>query len=388
MGVYKMSDLKDIFSKIDAEKPAMMETWRFLVDRDCGPDNKPGVDQVGADIRDFLEPLGFKVRFHEYEQAGNMLVAEYGDMTKPFIILTGHMDTVFAKGTSTKRPFKAENGVVTGPGVLDMKGGVTILLHVVKLLTEAGYDRYPIKIILAGDEETGHMKSNGGADYMTEAKGAVMGFNLETGFVDNGIVLARKGVAQFMMEIDGVGAHAGNNPEDGRSAVEELCHKVLDIQALTDWDEGTTVNTGVIAGGTVANAVPEHAWCKIDVRFKKQEGIARVEKALEEIAKKVYVKDTHTTVRCLVKVAAMVELPGSKALFEKAEAIAEDNGLPKMKPIMVGGGSDSAYLTMAGVPTLCALGVRGQYNHTVREYAEEDSLTERAKLLAALLMKL
>lgn len=383
-----MSDLKTLFSKIEAEKPAMMETWRFLVDRDCGPDNKSGVDQVGRDVQAFLEPLGCKVRFHEYEHAGNMLVAEYGDMTKPFIILTGHMDTVFAKGTAAARPFKVDNGIVTGPGVLDMKGGITILLHVVKLLTEVGYDRYPIKIILAGDEETGHMKSNGGKDYVEEAKGAVMGFNLETGFVDNGIVLARKGVAQFMMEIDGVGAHAGNNPEDGRSAVEELCHKVLDVQALTDWDEGTTVNTGVIEGGTVANAVPEHAWCKIDVRFKKQEGVARVEKALEDIAKKVYVKDTRTTVRCLVKVAAMAELPGSKALFEKAEAIAEENGLPKMKPIMVGGGSDSAYLTMAGVPTLCALGVRGQYNHTVREYAEEDSLTERAKLLAALLMKL
>lgn len=383
-----MNDLKTLFRKIDAEKPAMMETWRFLVDRDCGPDNKAGVDQVGEDIKNFLTPLGFKVRFHEYEHAGNMLVAEYGDMTKPFVILTGHMDTVFAKGTSAARPFKAENGRVTGPGVLDMKGGVTILLHVAKLLSEEGYSRYPLKIILAGDEETGHMKSEGGADYVKEAKGAVMGFNMETGFMDNGIVLARKGVAQYLFEVDGIGAHAGNNPEDGRSAVEELCHKVLDIQALTDYEEGTTVNAGVIGGGTVPNAVPEHAWCKVDVRFKKQEGIERIEKAFDAIARKVYVDHTKTTCKCLVKVAAMVELPGSKALFEKAEAIAEENGLPPMKPIMVGGGSDSAYLTMAGVPTLCALGVRGEFNHTVREWAEESSLTERAKLLTALLVTL
>lgn len=383
-----MSDLKTLFARLDAEKPAMMETWRFLVDRDCGPDNKAGVDKVGEDIKNFLQPLGFKVRFHAYENAGNMLVAEYGDMTKPFIILTGHMDTVFAKGTAEERPFKADNGKVTGPGVLDMKGGVTILLHVVKLLAEDGYGRYPIKIILAGDEETGHMKSEGGADYVKEARGAVMGFNMETGFMDNGIVLARKGVAQYLFEVDGIGAHAGNNPEDGRSAVEELCHKVLDIQALTDYEEGTTVNAGVIGGGTVANAVPEHAWCKVDVRFKKQEGIERIEKAFDAIAKKVYVDHTTTTCKCLVKVAAMAELPGSKKLFEKAEAIAEENGLPKMKPIMVGGGSDSAYLTMAGVPTLCALGVRGEFNHTVREWAEESSLTERAKLLTALLVTL
>lgn len=126
-----------------------------------------------------------------------------------------------------------------------MKGGLTILLHVVKLLISQGYDRYPIKIILAGDEETGHRNSNGGKDYMEEAKGALMGFNLETGFPDNGIVIERKGVAQYQFDVDGIGAHAGNNPKDGRSAVIELCHKALDMESLTDYEEGTTVNVGV-----------------------------------------------------------------------------------------------------------------------------------------------
>ena len=87
-----MKDMKEIFRKIDEAKPAMMETWRSLVDRDCGSGNKAGVDAVGQDIRAFLEPLGFSVRFHEYTEAGNMLVAEKGDMTKPFVVLTGHMD--------------------------------------------------------------------------------------------------------------------------------------------------------------------------------------------------------------------------------------------------------------------------------------------------------
>lgn len=383
-----MMDKEEICREIDGMEPAMIETWKKLVNRDCGPDCKEGVDDVGRDVERFLKALGFKVRFHVYEKAGNMLVAEYGDMTKPFVLLTGHMDTVFARGTAAERPFQMAGDRVTGPGVLDMKGGLTILLYVVRLLLAHGYDRHPIKIVLAGDEETGHKNSNGGADYLEEAKGALMGFNMETGFLDNGIVIERKGVAQYQFDIDGIGAHAGNNPRDGRSAVMELCHKALDIGNLTDYEEGTTVNVGVISGGTVANAIPEHASCKVDVRFSRQEGIERVEKAFRQIAAKKYVEGTTTRFRCLVKVSSMERLPGSEALFHKAEEIAESWGLPAMKAIAVGGGSDSAYLTRAGVPTLCALGVKGEFNHTVREWADKKSLTERAKLLAALLLHL
>lgn len=380
--------LQELFQQVDTLKPAMMETWRMLVDRDCGSDNKAGVDAVGQDIRAFLEAAGCRVRFHEYEQAGNMLVAEYGDMSKPFVVLTGHMDTVFADGTAAERPFTVQDGRVTGPGVLDMKGGVTILMYAVKLLIEAGYDRYPIKIILAGDEEVAHGRSNAGEDYLQEARGAVMGFNLETGFLDNGIVVQRKGCCRYRWDIDGVGAHAGNNPQDGRSAVEELAHKIIDMQALTDFDEGTTVNVGVIGGGTVANAVPEHAWCVVDVRFSTMAGLNRVEQGFAHIAKKVYVADTVTRYERVALFNAMERIPASDALFARANEAAQKAGLPAMKAIAVGGGSDSAFLTMCGIPTLCAMGVRGEFNHTVREWAEESSLTEREKLLLTCLVTL
>lgn len=383
-----MKTTEEIFQLIDRAKPAMMETWKSLVNRDCGSGNKAGVDSVGQDIRHFLEPLGFKVRFHEYEKAGNMLVAEYGDMTKPFVILTGHMDTVFADGTAAARPFAVKDGKVTGPGVLDMKGGVTVMLYTVKTLLENGWNRYPLKIILAGDEEVGHGWSDGAKDYVEESQGALMAFNYETGFIDNGIVLERKGCAQYRFDFHGVGAHAGNNPEDGRSAVKELCRKALDMEALTDFEEGTTVNVGVIAGGTVPNAIPEDAWCRVDVRFRTMAGMKRVEKAFREMADRVYIDGVKTACRCEIKVGAMERLASSEELFEKAQKIAGEAGLPEMKAIAVGGGSDSAYTTAAGVPTLCAMGVKGQFNHTVREWAEENSLTERAKLSAVLLMKL
>ena len=373
---------------IDAHKDDMVDLWKQMVTIDSGIGVKEGGMEIGNLCAGILEKLGFSIRRVSYEKCGDTIIGERGDLSKPYTILMGHMDTVFFKGEPEKRPFTIKDGKAYGPGVLDMKGGVTILLYAVRFLLEAGYNRYRIKIILAGDEEVAHGNSTASADYEKEAKGAVMGFNLETGCVDNSVVIERKGVAQYLFEVDGVGAHAGNNPEDGRSAVEELAHKILDIQAETDWQEGTTVNCGVIAGGTVANAVPEHAWVKVDVRFKTTAGMERIEKAFQKIAKKQYVESTTTCCKKLVVFPPMERLESSEKLFERAEAIAEKYGFPKAKAIAVGGGSDSAHLTACGIPTLCALGVRGQFNHTEREWAEEESLFERTKLLMALLAEL
>lgn len=373
---------------IDAHKDDMVDLWKQMVTIDSGIGVKEGGMEMGNLCAGILEKLGFSIRRVSYEKCGDTIIGERGDLSKPYTILMGHMDTVFFKGEPEKRPFTIKDGKAYGPGVLDMKGGVTILLYAVRFLLEAGYNRYRIKIILAGDEEVAHGNSTASADYEKEAKGAIMGFNLETGFVDNSVVIERKGVAQYLFEVDGVGAHAGNNPEDGRSAVEELAHKILDIQAETDWQEGTTVNCGVIAGGTVANAVPEHAWVKVDVRFKTTAGMERIEKAFQTIAKKQYVESTTTCCKKLVVFPPMERLESSEKLFERAEAIAEKYGFPKAKAIAVGGGSDSAHLTACGIPTLCALGVRGQFNHTEREWAEEESLFERTKLLMALLSEL
>lgn len=373
---------------IDAHKDDMVDLWKQMVTIDSGIGVKEGGMEMGNLCAGILEKLGFSIRRVSYEKCGDTIIGERDDLSKPYTILMGHMDTVFFKGEPEKRPFTIKDGKAYGPGVLDMKGGVTILLYAVRFLLEAGYNRYRIKIILAGDEEVAHGNSTASADYEKEAKGAVMGFNLETGCVDNSVVIERKGVAQYLFEVDGVGAHAGNNPEDGRSAVEELAHKILDIQAETDWQEGTTVNCGVIAGGTVANAVPEHAWVKVDVRFKTTAGMERIEKAFQKIAKKQYVESTTTCCKKLVVFPPMERLESSEKLFERAEAIAEKYGFPKAKAIAVGGGSDSAHLTACGIPTLCALGVRGQFNHTEREWAEEESLFERTKLLMALLSEL
>lgn len=377
--------LTELFSRVDELKPEMRATWAYLVDRDCGSQNKAGIDSLGRAVKQFLEKCGFSVRFHEYEEAGNLLVAEKGDTTKPFICLVGHLDTVFPDGTSLDRPLILRDGKATGAGCLDMKGGITILLYAMKILAERGWDRYPVKILLAGDEEVAHRNSHAAYDLVEEARGGIMGFNFETGFLDDSVILGRMGYILYRVEVDGVSAHAGNNPEDGRSAILELAHKMIEISALADHSQGTLINVGVMGGGTVANAIPDKAWCVVDIRFMKAAEADRVKAGMDAIAARTVIEGTKTMLEKKVDIPAMERTEASEALFEKVNAIAKEAGLPELTPKCTGGGSDSVFLSRAGVPTICAMGVKGEFNHTDREYALEESLYEREKLILAVL---
>ena len=380
---------EEITQRTLALRDEIIGTWRSLVDRDCGTGSKAGVDACGREVAGMLEKLGFTVRFHEAERAGNLLVADRGDPAEPPALLVGHLDTVFADGAARERPFTiGEDGRVTGPGVLDMKGGVTVLLYALRILTEAGWVGRHVRVLLAADEETGHRDSDAGERLLEEARGAAFGLNFETSYEDDSVIVERKGVAQFRVEIEGVGAHVGNDPRGGRSAITELAWKILDINALTDWDEGSTLNVGVVKGGTVANACAEKASAVVDLRYPTPAAYARVLAGMRALETHAHVEGTRTRVTLLGKVEPMVRLESSVKLFERINAIATRNGFPAMTAKAVGGGSDSAYLTAAGVPVVCALGVKGRFNHTVREYARLDSIFERIRLAATLLRDL
>ena len=375
-------------ASIDDNKDSMLELWTSMVNIECGPGCKEGVDEIGTMLADFFAKIGGTNRIHKFADAGNMLVSEFGDCNKPFIILTGHMDTVFKYGTAAERPFKIEDGKAYGPGVLDMKGGIVILAYALKALKECGWDQHPVKVILLGDEEVGHANSEAPIRIMEEAQGAFASFNFETGFLDNGIVVERKGMFQFQMEVFGKGAHVGNDPENGRSAIKEMAHKILDIENLTDWEKGNTFNVGVITGGTVCNATP--AYCKIicDMRFKNSSYLPAVKKQLQQIADKVYIEGTTTKITEILEFNAMLRLDESMQLFDFVKTVAAEEGFGELSPKAVGGASDSGYTTTVGIPSCCAMGVQGGRNHTDEEFAVVDSLFSRAKLLIALLLKI
>lgn len=277
-----MTDFKDtIHTKITAEKDAMLAFWKTLVHHESGSSDKEGLD----DTRDFIvahcKELGATVKTTPYEKAGDLIVATWnGDVDAAPIILSGHYDTVFKRGTVAERPFTIKDGKAYGPGALDMKAGITMALFTIKTLLSLGYKDRPLKLVLAGDEEVGHQFSTAAEDFAKAVTGAKAAFNFETGYTDNGIVIGRKGGARALIRCKGIGAHAGNEPEKGRSAILELAHKTIDIQSRNDYEAGITYNVGVFQGGTVANAVPEDASMVVDIRFRRNEQLDIVKKRL------------------------------------------------------------------------------------------------------------
>lgn len=372
---------------IDEHKDEMISLWKEMVTIDSGIGVRDGGMAMGNLCAGILEELGFSIRRVSYEKCGDTIIGERGDMTKPFTILMGHMDTVFFKGEPEKRPFTIKDGKAYGPGVLDMKGGVTILLSTLKALHEAGFENFPCKVILDADEEPAHVFSNAPEVIQKEAEGAKCAFNFETGFTDHSLVVQRKGCWRFFIETFGRGCHVGNDPENGRSAILEMAHKIIEIEKLTDYSKQYNVNVGTIEGGTVANAAP--AYCKVecDFRYTHPEDLPILRKKVDEVCSRQYVPDTSTKVSDSVGFATMTRLPGNIELLKIAQEVAEESGFPKPEARLCGGGSDAAYTTAMGVPTLCAVGVEGARNHTVEEWADVDSLFRRAKQMAGILMK-
>ena len=379
-----MEDIrKQIAVYIDGHRDAMIDFWRQLVQIESGSANKAGVDAVAHRVQEELDTIGAHTEIHEMKRAGNMLVSVLNeDVPEAPVLLLGHMDTVFPDGTVAARPFTLRDGKAYGPGVLDMKGGVTIAVFAMKALKEAGWAKRPVRLVLASDEEVGHCDSDCDQQIMEQARGAVAAFNCESGRLGNEVVVQRKGALTYRMDVTGIAAHAGNEPEKGRSAILEVAHKVIAIQNLTDWQQGTTYNVGVISGGTVANAVPDTASILIDVRYLKKEYVLNIEAKLQDVAHTTYVNGTKTSLTrlsCCIPMERMTETDGLLAKVQDAYA---SFGMPRPSGITVGGGSDSAYTVAAGVPTICAMGVEGSRHHSPEEYASVESLYARAKALA------
>lgn len=377
---------EDVFAYIDDHKAQMMDLWQDLVNQDSPASYREGVDLVAKRVFKELEEAGASTR---WDEEGKALIAEIpGDSRAP-VLLLGHMDTVFPVGEAARRPFTVEGSRVTGPGALDMKGGVAVMLSTLKALHSAGFSGRPLKVILVSDEEIAHNGSKATVMLQREARGCAACFNCETGYEDNSLVIGRKGGVVFKAAVHGIAAHAGNNPRQGRSAIWEMAKKIDDIQNMTDWDKGITFNVGTIKGGTVSNAIPDYCEVEGDIRFQDPDISPFVKEELLKVLNHTYIEGTKTELLLYHEgMLPMKMTEENRKLFEFVKKTGEENGIPVSEGKLVGGGSDSGYVVYAGVPTVCAMGVKGRFNHTRDEYALKDSLFERAKLLGAVILKM
>ena len=378
-----------ILGQLKNSEAVMLNFLEQIVNIDSGYDALEGIDAIAHLVGDFLTPYGFEVQYITTPDAPTHVLAKRPRPGKPKVMLMGHMDTVFPKGTAAARPFKVEDGKAYGPGVMDMKAGIAISLATVKALLDNGWDAADLTLFFCGDEELAHPLTNAVEWFKKEGLGKTAVFNMEPGRADGSVVIGRKGVIRPVLTVQGIAAHAGNEPEKGASAVLELSHKTIDLHALTDFELGTTYNVGVFNGGSLANIVADRAEAHVDIRFKTAAEAEKAIKNVEAVAAKTYVPHTTTVVTGnKIEFMPLETTDGVKKLYAHLARQAEKLGLPVPGALYVGGSADSAWTAMVGAPTLCGMGPQAVGAHTNNEYLFVPSLTDRAQLLAMCIIHL
>ena len=379
-----------VFQYIDAHREELLEDWKNLVNIEGSLRQPEAMHQEAEYLCELFRKAGVDCQVYSASPEIPPVVAGEigtGRPGKP-VIFAGHFDTVFDPGTFGKDPFRIEDGKAYGPGALDMKGGIIISLYVIKALEAAGYDERPIRICFCSDEEGGDFHDPAIAQFRRWGEGCAAGFNMETAPIDNSLCIGRKYIMAGKAVIHGVSAHSGNNYLAGRNAILEAAYKVIGIQALNDLEKGTHMNSAIIRGGTVMNAIPDRCELEFSGRFPTLAEAERVRQGLTELFGQSTVEGTHSEFTLSPARAGMEVTEAGRKLRQFVDTVSRENGWPAVGEVVLGGGSDAGYIAEAGVPVLCSCGVRGEWNHTDREYAVVESRFERVRLWSAVVLAL
>ena len=375
-------DVNAVFREIEKDEEKYIKFWEDICNIETVSDDKEALDEMADFVTTFAENEGFSVRRTPFEKCGDFLTIDMNEGAEKGYIFLAHMDTVHVKGKFGYPPVKIEGNIMTGPGVIDCKGGIAVALLAMKSLKTQGYDKH-LRLILTSDEEISN--SLGGQkeldfikDESTGFKGA---FNCEVAR-EGEVVVSRKGILRIKIHITGKPSHAGIDYFAGVSAIREAAYKIIELETKSE-EGATTYNCGIIQGGDMFNIVPAKCTMSVDVRINSVEDMEAAYKVVEQVTEKSFVEGSKAEMELVSKRMPMMRTKETNELFEKLRQVSLANGLGDLVPIESGGGSDSAYTQLAGVPSVCAVGTCGDYCHTVNEYAEIDSLVKRAKLLAA-----
>jgi glutamate carboxypeptidase len=331
-----------------------------------------------------LEEMGFRVRRLAGRATGGLLLARGGDgwRRERFQLLIGHSDTVWPLDTLSRMPVELRGPHLMGPGVFDMKAGLTQMVFALRVLQELSLvpEVEPV-ILVNSDEEIGSPESE--RHIRRLARRAARAFVLEPALdTDGKLKTARKGVGRFVIRARGKGSHAGLAPQEGASAIQELAMVIQQLHALTDFKRGIVVNVGEIRGGTRPNVVAADAEAVVDVRVNSMEEGRWVGEQIRAIQP--------VTPGCTLEVEGSVDrpplerTPENRVLWHAARKLGESMGIP-LEEGRAGGGSDGN-TTNQYTPTLDGLGAVGDGAHALHEYVDVDRTLERCALLAGLLL--
>jgi glutamate carboxypeptidase len=372
--------MEEIVRRVAASEGRLKGRLRELVEVESPSEDKAAVDRAGDLVTRWAEELGGKVKRHKQKAFGDVLELRFGPARskRGRVLLLGHLDTVWPKGTLKKMPWREVDGTLRGPGVLDMKAGVVMALEAVAALRELGQER-PVTLLLVSEEEVGSPVSRAITERLAGECAVVFVLEPAQGLAYK---TARKGVGQFELRVEGVASHAGVDFGSGHSAVLEMARLVETVSGFTDLSKGMTVNVGVIAGGTRSNVVAAECVAEVDVRIARASDAAKVEKMFRQL--KTMDEGCRLTVSGGINRPPMERKAGTIALFWLAKKLAGEMGL-ELDEASTGGGSDGNFTAAMGVATLDGMGAVGAGAHAAHEHVVVKHLVERTALLAGVI---
>jgi len=379
----------ELMQYIDSQHDTMMDLWENIVRLESWSSDTEGVRRLEEHLDTYYRAMGLHTKKYEFPPAGPALaVCTDPGSLKP-VALMAHMDTVHKPGSFGDELFVRDGEFIKGPGVYDCKGGLVVATLVIKALQQYGYNKRQLKLLLTSDEETAHgiSKGEGAKLYYEEGSGCACAFNCESGMMNGDMVTVRKGAGVWKMTVHGIAAHAGRELYKGANAILEAAKKIEKIQAMND---GGPVgwNVGTIQGGTGSNVVPDKCEAVISVRFETNQQFDEAKAKLQAICDENIDPRTTTELEQNALFRAMEPVPKTAALVKKYQDACAQLGYDIPAEISSGGCSDASYMTMQGIPALCAIGVRGADNHARTERAVEASLTEMAKKIVLTILNL
>ncbi|MCD9547703.1 M20/M25/M40 family metallo-hydrolase [Photobacterium carnosum] len=363
-----------------------LEELRPLINLDCGTLTVDGIDVVATTMAQKYLDLGWNVKRIDCGIAGTGLEVHNKPQADHIdVMLIGHMDTVFPVGTAAARPMTHDNERAYGPGVSDMKSGLLSVVYALRDLDPTAIDALSICVCMNPDEEIGSLHSE--TWLKSVAVNAKHVLVAEAARADGSLVKARKGMARYRLSFHGKAAHAGNEPQNGRSAITEMAHWILAINAMTDFDSGTTLNAGVVSGGAGANIVPDFAEVVVDVRFWDNDEYAAVDAQIRTLTETPFIDGVTITVEREAHKPSMVPSPQTEVLMAQVEAVGQELGID-ITWQAVGGGSDANLTAVLGIPTLDGFGPIGAGFHSADEWLDLASIEPRIRLLQQVLVKI
>lgn len=378
------ADAADRMRFFTERKDSITETIRQLVEIESPSDNKQAVDQLGTLLAGRFEQLGGHAKFHHVQNFGNHLQVDFSGTRggKP-VLLLGHMDTVYPMGTLSAMPCRAADGRLWGPGTLDMKSGIALMLHALEGLRTWHGDSLPrpVTVLLVSDEEVGSDSSRRITESLARKSEAVLVLEPSYG-IKGALKTARKGVGEYTLKVTGKAAHSGLDFDMGESAIVEMAKQITAISRLVEMKRGLTLNVGLVSGGTRTNVIPAQATASLDVRVARMKDAAVIDRRLRAL--KPFNRKCNLEIKGGVNRPPMERSAGVALLYKRASDIARKLGW-RLEEASVGGGSDGNFTASLGIPTLDGLGGVGEGAHATHESVIISELPRRATLLAELI---